>query len=74
MSTVQPKELKQLFRERLRKLRTDAGMTQTDLAKKINVHQPYIAALESGEGSPNLETIAKLSEALEISPRELMPK
>lgn len=71
---MQPKKLKQLFCERLKSLRKEKGMTQTELAHKIDANQPYISALEAGEGSPNLETIAKLSEAFDVSPRELMPQ
>lgn len=73
MKDVQPETLKRKFRERLRKIRTDAGMSQATLAEKIKAQQPYIAALESGDRSPTFETLAKLSEAFGISPRDLMP-
>lgn len=67
-------QLQQGFRELLRSRRLDMGMTQSQLAIKIAAHQSYVAALESGERSPTLATLAKLSEALDISPQELLPK
>lgn len=71
---MQPDTLKRLFREQLKAFRLAAGLSQTDLAKKIKAHQPYVAALESGDRSPTLETIAKLAVALGVSPRELIPE
>lgn len=71
---MQPETLKRLFREQLKSFRLAAGLSQTDLAKKIKAQQPYVAALESGDRSPTLDTIAKLSSALDVSPRELMPE
>lgn len=69
---MQPSELKRLFRERLRELRNSRGLSQAALAKAIDAHQPYIAALEGGERTPTLETLAKLAEALNVSPDVLL--
>lgn len=68
------KQLREGFRELLRTKRLKAGLTQAQLAQKLETQQPYIASLEAGSGSPTFETLAKLSEALNISPRELLPK
>ena len=69
---VQPDVLKGVFRANLKNRRKELGLTQAALAKKIEAHQPYIADLESGDRSPALETLAKLSEALGTSPAELL--
>jgi len=46
-------------------LRLRAGLTQTELASLIGIHQPALARLESKEpGDPKLSTLKKLSEAL----------
>ena len=65
---MQPSELKLLFRNRLKELRAQRHLSQASLAEKIGAQQPYIAALESGDRTPTLETIGKLSEALEFPP------
>jgi DNA-binding XRE family transcriptional regulator len=46
----------------INKLRTDAGLTQMQLAKKVGFSQPFIARLENprAEKKPNLETFAKV--------------
>lgn len=65
---MKPEKLKTLFRDNLRSRRHALGWTQKDLADKIGAHQPYIADLEKGERHPTLETLAKLSEAMGVSP------
>lgn len=72
MPDVQPTELKLLFRSRLKELRALRGFSQATLADKIGAQQPYIAALEAGDRTPTLETLAKLSEALDVSPDLLL--
>ena len=65
---MKPDKLKSLFRDNLRDRRKALEMTQADVAKKIGAQQPYVADLENGVRHPTLETIAKLSEALRVSP------
>ena len=78
MSTVQPKELSDVFRENVVRLRKLRGMTQADLAKKLTnrndrtVHVPYVSNVESGTTMPGLAMIAMIAEALDVHPSELM--
>lgn len=65
---MKPDKLKILFRVNLRARRKALDLTQDDLAKLIGAQQPYVADLENGIRHPTLETIAKLSEALKVSP------
>lgn len=69
---MQPNELKKLFQDRLKEFRDMRKLSQAALAEKIGAQQPYVAALEAGSRSPTLETIAKLSEALRVSPDMLL--
>lgn len=47
------------------KLREKRGLTQTALARRMGVSQPFIAKLESGESKNyNLETLVKVATAL----------
>lgn len=43
------------------------GLTQSELAKKINVRQPYIVAIEKGKKNIPIETLLKIGEALRFS-------
>ncbi len=48
------------------RLREQRGLTQTQLANRIGVSQPFIAKLESGETHNfSLETLVKLAVALD---------
>jgi transcriptional regulator with XRE-family HTH domain len=46
--------------------RTAHQLTQRELAEKLNMRQPHIARLESGEHEPKLSTLQKLSSALDL--------
>ena len=65
---MKPEKLKSLFQDNLKFRRKALGLTQKDLAEKIDAQQPYIADLENGIRHPTLETLAKLSEALKVRP------
>jgi len=46
------------------RLRTEAGLTQADLAARMGTTQSAIARMEGGGGRPNLETLEKLATAV----------
>jgi transcriptional regulator with XRE-family HTH domain len=53
------------FINHIAKIRVEKGLTQSDLAQKIGLHQSAIARFESGESNPALKTILKIVEALD---------
>jgi len=46
------------------KLRVEQGLSQKDLADKIQTQQSAISRLESGEYNPSVELLAKVANAL----------
>jgi transcriptional regulator with XRE-family HTH domain len=56
---------------RLHTLRRAAGLTQADLAAKAGVHTNTIGNLESGKHMPHPGVLARIAEALDVSPAEL---
>jgi len=50
----------------LKLCRTQKGMTKTKLAKKANISISYLSLLEQGKRDPNLTTVNKLCNALNI--------
>jgi transcriptional regulator with XRE-family HTH domain len=42
------------------------GMTQLELARRMGVSQPVIAALESGRGNPTVGQLAAVAAALQV--------
>lgn len=50
-----------LFSEKLRKLRKENGLTQEELADKLNVSRQAITKWESGDGIPDIENLKQIS-------------
>lgn len=59
------------FGKRVAELRRLQNTSQEDFAELCGVHRTYIGALERGEKSPTLNTIAKVAKGLQISIVEL---
>ena len=53
--------------KRIKAARLAKGLTQVQLADKLNVTQKYLSRWETGERVPALESIKILCEVLEIS-------
>lgn len=70
MKSVHRWEYQQLL-ERLRAARQHAGLTQQEVAKKLNTHQSYISKVESGERRIDVVELWELSK-LYKQPIELM--
>ena len=46
--------------------RATEGISQTELGRRLGMHQPAIARLESGSDNPTIETLMRLSQKLGI--------
>lgn len=55
------------FRETLRKLRTEAGLTQAVLAERSGLAADTIRQFESGRRTPGFDTLANLAAGLGVS-------
>lgn len=58
--------------KKLTTARKKAGMTQTELAEKLNVKQQHINRWEKEERTPSLEYFARICKALNISADEIL--
>lgn len=58
--------------ENIRKARKAAGVTQTELAKKVGVYQKDISRWENGERTPGVEALADICIALKVSADTLL--
>ena len=52
---------------RLKKLRTDKGLTQKQLADSLNVSQNAVYNWENGKREPNLDTMKKIAKVFDIA-------
>lgn len=62
------------FAERLKNLRTDAGISRAKLAEELNVSARLVAYWESGQRESDFDTLIRLAEFFEISTDFLLGK
>lgn len=60
-----------LIGNRIKELRDDRGLTQTELAELVGKDRQYLYKIEKGKVTPNVVTITALAIALEISLKDL---
>jgi transcriptional regulator with XRE-family HTH domain len=60
------------FAAQVRRLRTERGLSQTDLYKKADLHRTEIGRIEGAETEPGLMTIIVLADALGTKLDELV--
>ena len=62
------------FPDVLRKVRTDKGLSQEELADLAGLHRTYISQIERGLKSPSLRSLEQIAEGLGMSVSELLRK
>jgi transcriptional regulator with XRE-family HTH domain len=68
------REYMKRFAGRLRELRSNAGMSQEQLAHAAGLHRTHISLIERNRRLVRLETVIRLARALELQPADLMPE
>jgi transcriptional regulator with XRE-family HTH domain len=59
------------FGEQVRRLRTDAGLSQAELAERAQIHVTYLSSLERGGRNVSLVNIRAIAAALGRPPGDL---
>ena len=49
-----------------------SGLTQTELARRLNIKQPTVAQYISGRSMPALDTFANLCVILDVDPADIL--
>ncbi|MDV6021911.1 MULTISPECIES: helix-turn-helix domain-containing protein [Streptococcus] len=60
--------------EQIRHRRKLAGMSQGELAKKLETNQPTMATIERGKRKLSMEDLVKLRKIFNISADDFLPK
>ena len=60
------------FSKNLKQLRLERGMSQNQLAEKMNVTRKTISSWERGNSYPDIGSLTHLAEALEVGVQELL--
>jgi transcriptional regulator with XRE-family HTH domain len=54
--------------------RKKAGLTQTDVARKLRRHQSFVATVESGQRRIDVVELLDFAEAIDFDPRDLIKR
>ena len=60
------------IRKNLQKAIKQSGLSQTELAKKLNIYQSAVSQYLSGRAMPALDTFANICEILDLDPNEIL--
>jgi putative transcriptional regulator len=52
--------------KRIQKRREEVGLTQFELATKVNVSRVYMGYIEQGRATPSLEVVEKIARVLRV--------
>ncbi len=63
--------MKKLLGKRIKEIRNKRGLTQEQLAERVEINTPNISYIENGKFYPSYETFVGLVHALDIEPKEL---
>lgn len=55
------------FGDKLKTFRTNAGMSQTELAKRLNISKSVVSYYEKAERSPSPDVLIKLADIFHVS-------
>lgn len=64
--------MRAILPNRIRIFRNSKGLTQEQLAEKVNIHPTYISRIESGKKLPTLVIICKIADILGMEAYELL--
>ena len=56
-----------VFAQRLKELRTENNLTQTQVAAKLGIRQQSYTRYENGTGEPSLDTLVALAKMYNVS-------
>lgn len=71
METTDYRQILGAFGDRIRRLRTEKGLSQEAFADLVGLHRTYVGGVERGERNLSLENIAKIASAFRMSLSDL---
>ena len=64
-------DIKNIVGENIRKCRQNLGLSQEELATKAKLHRTYIGGVERGERNITIESLNRITDALNINIEEV---
>ncbi|MBA2691620.1 MAG: helix-turn-helix transcriptional regulator [Rubrobacter sp.] len=69
---MEPTELQAALGRAIREARVECGYSQEAFADAVGLHRTYMGGIERGERNIGLHNLARIAEALAMSPSELL--
>ena len=60
------------FSDNLKRIRTEKGIKQNELAQKIKMHPNHVSRYERGESTPSADIVKSFAEVLDVSADQLL--
>lgn len=60
------------FARNLKETRLEKGLSQEELAARVDLHRTYVGSVERGERNISLVNVEKLAKALKVKPVDLL--
>jgi transcriptional regulator with XRE-family HTH domain len=67
-------DLRQVFASNLRRLRSEKGLSQEELAHRADINRGYVSTLENCEAYVGLEILGRIADILEVEAADLLKK
>jgi len=64
--------LRDNFRHNIKRRRKELGLTQQDVADRMDVSRPLVAQAEAGQNAPTLDMVERFGRALDCPPLTLL--
>lgn len=65
-------DIRRQLARNLKRLRTERGWSQEELADQAGLHRTYVSGVERGVRNPTITIVAALAKALGVPPVELL--
>ena len=62
----------QALGQALRKLRTERGWSQTDMALRVQMDRNYLSLIELGRSSPSVQMLVRICAALDVRSSDVL--
>lgn len=65
-------DLRDVMATNLRKLRAERGLTQEELAHRVDISMRYLGSIERAKVSASVTILGRIAQALEVNPCDLI--
>ena len=65
-------DISKQFGKKVREIRLKKGLSQGDVARRLNLHRSYISGIERGVRNPSLKVIQKVANALDVKVGDIL--